>query len=187
MRQQDQTNSSLLSLGGGPAPREQLHARRRLDRRPAQPRGHHPLHRGGGGSEGPGQHLRRRDGPHRRRRLQHHRQVGRQRLARQRARPEPAQRRRAAFFFARQGSACEKPDTYFYLYGGSLGGPIVRNKTFFWARREGYKTNTVRNAVVRLPTERELNGDFSQSGVTIYDPLTTTRSTGQLRSPSPAT
>ena len=38
---------------------------------------------------------------------------------------------------------------------------------------EGYKTNTIDDAVVRAPTDRELNGDFSQSGITIYDPLTT--------------
>jgi len=85
---------------------------------------------------------------------------------------------RARSFFGQKAcdedpSACEKPDTYFYLYGGSLGGPIVRDKTFFWASVEGYKTNTIDDAVVRAPSQRELSGDFSQSGVTIFDPLTT--------------
>jgi hypothetical protein len=69
--------------------------------------------------------------------------------------------------------SCEKLDTYFYLYAGSLGGPIVKNKTFFWASFEGYKTNTIDDSVVRAPSSRELDGDFSQSGVTIYDPLST--------------
>jgi hypothetical protein len=64
-----------------------------------------------------------------------------------------------------------KPDTYFHLYGGSFGGPLVRDKTFFWAATEGYKTKTVRTTVLVLPTERERNGDFSQSGVTIYNPF----------------
>src|SRR5437899_139912 len=32
---------------------------------------------------------------------------------------------------------------------------------------------TIDDAVVRAPTPREISGDFSQSGVTIYDPLTT--------------
>ncbi len=85
---------------------------------------------------------------------------------------------RSLSFFARKAcedgtGSCDKLDTYFYLYAGSLGGPIVKNKTFFWMSFEGYKTNTIDDAVVRVPTERELNGDFSQSGITVYDPLTT--------------
>src|SRR5262249_21179143 len=36
-----------------------------------------------------------------------------------------------------------------------------------------YKTDTIDSSVVRTPTDRELNGDFSQSGLTIYDPLST--------------
>ena len=74
------------------------------------------------------------------------------------------------FFFARN---LPKPDNYFWLYGGSVGGPIVRDRTFFWATTENYNTKTSRSAVLFLPTERELRGDFSQSGVTIYNPLTT--------------
>jgi hypothetical protein len=94
---------------------------------------------------------------------------------------------RALSFFAQQAcnqekaqgvplvgtSACAKPNTYFYLYAGSIGGPIVKDKTFFWASIEGYKTDTIDDSVVRAPNARELSGDFSQSGLTIYDPLTT--------------
>jgi hypothetical protein len=85
---------------------------------------------------------------------------------------------RSLAFFARKAceedsSQCEKPDTYYYLYAGSLGGPVVKDKTFFWASFEGYRSNTPDDAVVRAPTSRELDGDFSQSGVTIYDPQTT--------------
>jgi hypothetical protein len=75
-------------------------------------------------------------------------------------------------FFAKRANA-PKPETYYYLYGGSFGGPIVKDRTFFWASSENYKTKTSRNAVLTLPTARELTGDFSQSGVTIFDPLTT--------------
>jgi len=70
------------------------------------------------------------------------------------------------------------PDTYFHLAGGGFGGPIVRNRTFFWYAQEGYGSNTTRNVQERLPTAREKRGDFSQttddSGrlVVIYDPLT---------------
>jgi hypothetical protein len=89
------------------------------------------------------------------------------------------------FFFSRNQP---KPDTYFYLGGGSLGGPIVRNRTFFYSAWEGYQTKTSRNTVLILPTEAERRGDFSQSGVTIYDPLTTrlNPATGQfVRDPFP--
>ena len=70
------------------------------------------------------------------------------------------------------------PETYFHLGGGAFGGPIVQNRTFFWFTTEGYGSNTTRNGSLRLPTARERNGDFSQSVdsagrvVTIYDPLT---------------
>ena len=66
-----------------------------------------------------------------------------------------------------------KPDSYFHLYGGSFGGRIIKDRTFFFATTEGYKTLTSRSEVLILPTERERNGDFSQSGITIFDPLTT--------------
>jgi hypothetical protein len=36
------------------------------------------------------------------------------------------------------------PDTYFNLGGGGFGGPILRNRTFFWFAAEGYGSNTTR-------------------------------------------
>ena len=75
-------------------------------------------------------------------------------------------------YFARKANA-EKPETYYHLFGGSFGGPIIKNRTFFWATTEGYRTLTSRNALLTLPTAAELTGDFSKSGITIYDPLTT--------------
>src|SRR5262245_43570036 len=56
-----------------------------------------------------------------------------------------------------------KPDTYFHLGGGAVGGPILRNRTFFWFSTEGYGSNTTRTGDLRFPTSRERNGDFSQS------------------------
>ena len=80
------------------------------------------------------------------------------------------------FFSERAGQP--KPETYFHLGGGGFGGPILKNRTFFWFAGEGYGSNTTRNISARFPTTRELAGDFSQSTtgagalVPIYDPLT---------------
>ena len=38
------------------------------------------------------------------------------------------------------------PKTYFHQGGGGFGGPIARNRTFFWFSVEGYGSNTTRNA-----------------------------------------
>jgi hypothetical protein len=81
------------------------------------------------------------------------------------------------YFSARAGIPL--PDQYYYLGGGSLGGPIVRSRTFFWFATESYKTDTSRNVSVRMPTALERAGDFSQTFdskgnlVVVYDPLTT--------------
>ncbi len=90
------------------------------------------------------------------------------------------------FFLKRQG--VPKVDQYYRLYAYGVGGPIVRNRTFFWTALEGYRSMTTRNGSLIFPTDRERRGDFSQSGVTIYDPLTTRLDpvTGQyVREPFP--
>ena len=75
-------------------------------------------------------------------------------------------------FFTRKTGG-PKPDTYYHLWAGSFGGPLVKNRTFFWASTEGYKTRTTANLTLTMPTALERQGDFSQSPAVIYDPLTT--------------
>jgi hypothetical protein len=71
-----------------------------------------------------------------------------------------------------------KPDTVYYLPGGGVGGPIKKDRTFFWFASENYHDLSTRNISVIFPTAAERTGDFSAltntSGqrVTIYDPLT---------------
>jgi hypothetical protein len=71
-----------------------------------------------------------------------------------------------------------KPDSPYYLGGGWLGGAIVRNRTFFLFATENYHDVQTRNVSVLMPTTAERGGDFSQTTnaegqlVVIYDPLT---------------
>lgn len=63
-------------------------------------------------------------------------------------------------------------------FGGSLGGPIFRNQTFFFASYNGIRQTTSNyEAGADVPSAREREGDFSQSTddgepVTLLDPLT---------------
>ena len=81
-------------------------------------------------------------------------------------------------FFAERAGLPKAPG-YFHNSGGGVGGPIVRDRTFFWFSMEGYKSLDSRSSTIRVPTTRERAGDFSQSvnaagqPVIIYDPLTT--------------
>ena len=61
--------------------------------------------------------------------------------------------------------------------GGAGGGPIVRNRTFFWAAGEGYVDRQPQANRYLVPTAAELRGDFSgvtRNGVPVIirDPIT---------------
>jgi hypothetical protein len=60
-------------------------------------------------------------------------------------------------------------------FGASLGGPIKHTgKTFFFLNYEALRHVETDAMVDTVPTAAEDSGDFSQSGVNIYDPSTTT-------------
>ncbi len=66
-----------------------------------------------------------------------------------------------------------------HIWGGTVGGPIKKNKLFTFFTYEGWRTKEPRDAVRTMPTDLERVGDFSRSlnrdGTlrTIYDPTTT--------------
>ena len=76
------------------------------------------------------------------------------------------------------------------MYGGTLGGPLVKNKLFFFSSWEQWFDHRPITVKLTLPTALERKGDFSQSlrtctGAavspcvrTIYDPITATGTSG---------
>src|SRR5437867_1964532 len=81
-------------------------------------------------------------------------------------------------FFA-NAAGVPNQEFFYWLWGGSAGGPIKKDKTFFWASHEAYHTGTNWTGVLTVPTDLQRQGDFSKTFdsqgrlVTIYDPLST--------------
>jgi hypothetical protein len=72
----------------------------------------------------------------------------------------------AANTFFNNSSAVEKPELSRHQYGGRLGGPVARNKLFFFAYYEGYrqKTQTEQNATIPANADF-LDGVFRYVGL----------------------
>jgi hypothetical protein len=69
------------------------------------------------------------------------------------------------------------------IYGGTIGGPIIKNKLFTFTSYEHWNDASPLPFTLTVPTAAERVGDFSQStrnGVirTIFDPLTSTGTSG---------
>lgn len=83
----------------------------------------------------------------------------------------------------------------FNQFGAAVGGPIVHNRTFFFANYEGVRQGSPNNFLATVPQTAWRNGDFSKTfdrtgaPVTIYDYLTTqadpNRPGSVIRSPFP--
>ena len=65
-----------------------------------------------------------------------------------------------------------KPDFKQNQFGGTLGGPIFKNKTFFFASYQGHRETQGQTALSTVPSLAMRNGDFSELNRVIYDPLT---------------
>jgi len=59
-------------------------------------------------------------------------------------------------------------------FGGTIGGPILKGKLFFFGSYQGTRQNTSNNGLTaQVPTQAELNGDFSDllaSGTVLTNP-----------------
>ncbi|HTR23092.1 MAG TPA: TonB-dependent receptor [Terriglobales bacterium] len=70
------------------------------------------------------------------------------------------------------GQSNQAPGFHRYQEGGSIGGPIVRGKLFFFGDYEDTQQKTFDGSnVYTVPTTAERNGDFSADDATIYNPL----------------
>ena len=77
-------------------------------------------------------------------------------------------------------------------WGATIGGPIVRNRTFFFGSYEAWRFRTDFNLRTTVPTALERAGDFSQTRtaagalVPVFDPNTTVAAgSGFVRTPFP--
>jgi hypothetical protein len=64
------------------------------------------------------------------------------------------------------------PPLNYNLFGASLGGPIVKDKTHFFFNYEGLRKTSSVPVSSEVPTAAEVAGNFSADPNTIYDPQT---------------
>jgi hypothetical protein len=78
--------------------------------------------------------------------------------------------------------ASQVPYLRYDQFGASVGGPIIKNKLFFFFDIDRIVNNSASNGFVTVPTAAMLQGDFTGMQA-IYDPLTTvvtTNPSGQV-------
>src|SRR5712692_9970054 len=74
------------------------------------------------------------------------------------------------FFNNRAGR--QKPPFSQHQYGGTIGGPIVKDRTFYFFDYQGYHVNQGATFLSTVPSARMRAGDFSEVNRVIYDPIT---------------
>jgi Carboxypeptidase regulatory-like domain/TonB dependent receptor-like, beta-barrel len=68
-----------------------------------------------------------------------------------------------------------KPKMSYNQYGGTVGGPIKKNKIFYFASYESTRDHKTVDRTVSVPLPAMLRGDLSLSPTPIYDPLSGNR------------
>jgi hypothetical protein len=95
---------------------------------------------------------------------------------------------------ARNTFATRRPPLRYNQFGGAIGGPIRRDKTFFFGNYEGWILRNYYTVNATTPTNALRSGDFSQfrnnqgALIPIFDPNSTAANpagTGFVRSPFP--
>ena len=75
------------------------------------------------------------------------------------------------------------PDTLWNQFGGSLGGPIRKNKNFIFGDYQGTRRKNGGSVLTTVPTALARSGDFSEYPDQIFDPQSGDPLTGVGRTP----
>jgi hypothetical protein len=78
-----------------------------------------------------------------------------------------------------------KPVSIYNNFGGTIGGPVVKNKLFFFYSYDNTKQRNGAFGRFSVPTDDIRAGDFSSTGTIIYDPQTGDPATGVGRTQFP--
>ena len=93
---------------------------------------------------------------------------------------------RVSYLSARAEFDPARPHFTYNYVGGNIGGPIIKNRTFFFGdylKQLDYRYN---NDKLNIPTVAERNGDFSAFlPALVYDPVTGNQADGTGRTPFP--
>jgi hypothetical protein len=65
-----------------------------------------------------------------------------------------------------------RPPTHLNQFGGNIGGPIWRDKAFFFFDYNGFRNQDSVPVQLTFPSMKMRSGDFSDLGVQLYDPQT---------------
>lgn len=78
----------------------------------------------------------------------------------------------AANSWVNNRSGAKKQELSQHIFGGTLGGPVIQNKIFFFGDYQGFLRDRPGEQVVSVAPAAWRQGDFSGVDVTIRDPLT---------------
>jgi hypothetical protein len=73
---------------------------------------------------------------------------------------------------ATPGFSSSKARSVYNQFGGAIGGPILRNKLFFFFSFEDTTNPSSSHTIVTVPTTDMIGGDFTQFSTPIIDPTT---------------
>jgi hypothetical protein len=79
--------------------------------------------------------------------------------------------------FMANRSGAKKPPLRQNQFGGTAGGPVIKNRTFFFASYQGTRVRRGQSFVSTVPSEAARSGSFGLEGTNrnrVYDPATTT-------------
>lgn len=75
----------------------------------------------------------------------------------------------------------KKPPLRYNQFGGNIGGPILKNKLFFFFDYSGLRESQGTTLFANVPTAQERQGNFQADSFVLYDPATYNPATGTIQ------